>query len=667
MEGRMMGGVQAMNDGLPPSRNLLEVADLVEMFETAEDATVSARQLSERDRDYVDNIQYTAEEIKELNKRKQPVTIANRIKRKRDFLIGYEMSQRVDPRAMPRTPKHEADADGVQQALRYVAETERFDQIRSRVFDNLLVEGMGGYRVGVKQGANGDMEITLNRVAWDRMFYDPHSSEPDFSDAGYLGGVIWKDFDEAAAEYPDAIDALNTTLDSSSISDTYDDKPKFRVWADKKRKRVRVVYMWIKREGQWHFAEFTKGGILKAGPSPYVTDKGESDCELVFGSAYVNRENERYGLVREMISIQDEINKRRSKALHLLNVNQTTYEDGAITDIEQFRREKARPDGVMRVNPGFFDKVLSETRVDLAQGHMQLLQEAKGEIDMMAGNIALQGNALQKSAASGKAIIASQQGGAMEVAPIMDSLRDMDIRVFRAIWYRIRQFWTAEKWVRVTDDERNVKWLGLNVDPQQMQMAMQQDPSLQEKIAGTVANIAELDCDIIIDDAPDGLTPQLEQFQSLVELKKMDADKEIPFRAVMMAMPNLKNKDQILAAMDEAKKPPPEVAQLQQMMKQLEMAMAEAKVANEQASAQLKMAQAQKAMMPEGQQPQQIDPGPTQAELMETMASAEQKQSAAVLNYAKADQIGVETMLAPQQAAQQAETSRMKAEQSFGA
>jgi hypothetical protein len=334
-------------------------------------------------------------------------------------------------------------------------------------------------------------------------------------------------------------------------------------------------------------------------------------------------------------------------------------EEGAVNDIEKYRREAARPDGVKVVNPGFFDKIVSETRVDLATGHMQLLQEAKGEIDMMAGNIALQGNALQKSAASGKAIIASQQGGAMEVAPIMDSLRDMDIRVFRAIWYRIRQFWTAEKWVRVTDDERNVKWLGLNIDPQQAEMLKAQNP---DKIAGTVASIAELDCDIIIDDAPDGLTPQLEQFQSLVELKKMDANGEMPFRAIVAAMPNLKNKEQVMAAMDEAKQPPPEVAQLQERMKMLEMAMAEAKVAKEQSAARLNDARAQREMMPEGQPQQQIDPGPTEAEYMETMASAEQKQSAA-----KAEQIGVETMLAPQQAAQQAEASRMKAEQSFGA
>ena len=643
------------NDSMPSA------AEFVDMFESSEDASYEARQLAERDRDYVDNIQLTAEEIAALNKRKQPPIIVNRIKRKVDFLKGYEMGQRVDPRALPRTPQHEEDASGVEQALRYVADDQRFDHKRSRVWDNLLVEGAGGYRVGVKEGYDG-IAITIDRIPWDRMFWDPHSSEPDFSDAGYVGLVRWLDRDEAVREYsdnPEAESILTETLNNASVSDTFDDKPRWKVWADRKRRRVRVCQVWHRKGDEWHFAEFTKGGVLRQGPSPHKTDKGESDCELFFGSAYVNRDNDRYGIVREMIGPQDEINKRRSKALHLLNVNQVTMEEGAVNDIEKFRKEAARPDGVKVINPGFIDKIVAETRVDLATGHLNLLQEAKNEIDMMAGNIALQGNALQKSAASGKAIIASQQGGAMEVAPLMDALRDLDIRVFRAVWFRIRQYWTAEKWVRVTDDERNVKWLGLNVDPARQQMAMQ-DPAAQEKIAGMVGNIAELDCDIIIDDAPDGLTPQLEQFQSLVELKKMDANGELPFRAIVAAMPNLKNKEQVMAAMDEAKNVPPEVQQLQERMKMLEMAMAEAKVADTQAAAQLKQAQAQKAMMPEGQPAQQIDPGPTQAELMETMARAEQAQSAAVLNYAKADQIGVETMLAPQQMAQQANNEQAK-------
>ena len=647
-----------MTDDQTGDDGLLDAAALCQMFEESEDASINARKLAERDRDYVDNIQLTAEEISALGKRKQPPVVINRIKRKVDFLKGYEMGQRVDPRALPRTPKHEDDASSIEQALRYVAEEQDFDQLRSRVWDNLLVEGAGGYRVGIKDGYDG-IEITLNRVPWDRMFADPHSSEPDYSDARYLGLVRWEDRDEALAQYkdnPNADDILTDTLNSASISDTYDDKPKFRVWADKKRRRVRICQIWVKRQEQWFFAEYTKGGILRAGPSPHATDRGESDCELLFGSAYVNRDGERYGLIREMIGPQDEINKRRSKSLHLLNTNQIITEEGAI-DIESVRREAARPDGVIQVPPGSLDKVKIETRLDLAQGHMQLLQEAKNEIDMMAGNIALQGNALQRSAASGKAIIASQQGGAMEIAPLMDALRHLDIRVFRAIWYRIRQYWTAEKWVRITDDERNIKWVGLNVDPRQFEMMAAMNPSMAEQVQGVVGNLSELDCDIIIDDAPDGLTPQLEQFQALVELKKMDANGELPFRAILTAMPNLKNKEQVLAMMDQGQQPSPQ----QQMAQQLQVRGAEAKVAETEANAMLKQAQAQAALRPE--QPQQGDPGPTFAEQAETMASAEQKRSAAVLNYAKAEQAQVETLLAPQQMRAQAETARMKVKQ----
>ena len=51
------------------------------------------------------------------------------------------------------------------------------------------------------------------------MFCDPHSSEPDFSDAGYLGLVIWMNYDDALAMYPDDKEALDTTHDQRAIAD----------------------------------------------------------------------------------------------------------------------------------------------------------------------------------------------------------------------------------------------------------------------------------------------------------------------------------------------------------------------------------------------------------------------------------------------------------------
>ena len=554
---RTSAGLIDDNDRAESDDGRLDVGDLCRMFEQSEDATLEARGNSERDRDYLDGIQHSAQEIAVLERRRQPIVTDNRIKTKIDFLVGLEKQQRIDRRALPRTPKHEEDADGATQALRYICHTENHDDKRSGVWRNMLVEGAGGIRVYVepsrKNYGQGEMEIRIDYVSWDRMFWDPHSSRPDFSDAAYLGIVIWMDFDDALAKYPEGKEALDTTM--ATHSDTYDDKPKFSSWADKKRKRVRICQMWIKRDDSWHFAEFTKGGILKAGPSPYLTDTGESDCELFFQSAFINRENERYGYVREMISPQDEINKRRSKTLHIMNSKQIVMAQGAVNDVEKARAEAARPDGVIVVNPpvngGIGDNFTFQSDTTMAEGNFKLLVEAQNSIDLKGPNATMLGDKAQgSSSASGKAIIASQQGGMISLGDLTDNLRHLDLRVFRAIWNRIRQFWTAEKWVRTTDDERNIKWVALNVDRGQWGMLMQQDPTAAQRVAGIVGSVAELDCDIIIDEAPDNLTPQLEQFQALVELKKLDINNELPLRAFIETVPNLKNRAKFLELMD---------------------------------------------------------------------------------------------------------------------
>lgn len=626
------------------SDGLLSVTELVAMFEESEDASYTARGLSERDRDYVDNKQLDDTTLAALKKRRQPPVIDNRIKTKVDYLVGLEKQQRIAPKALPRTPQHENDADGATQGIRYVSDSQDYDGKRSGVWRNMLVEGAGGISVSVvpsrysPQQAMGttamsgpQFDIQLRRMSWDRLFYDPHSSELDFADAGYLGEVLWRDYDDALATYkdnPEAKDILETTLNTAA-SNTYDDKPKFRVWADKARKRVRIVHIWVKRDDEWYFAEFTKGGILKAGPSPYKNDKGQSDCELFFQSAYVDRDNNRYGLVREMISLQDEINKRRSKSLHLLNTTQIITEQGAFNDPEKARREAARPDGMIVVNPGFFDKTKIETRADLATAHFQLLQEAKNAIDLKGPNATEMGDkagAGGSNAASGRAIIASQQGGMIQIGDLMDNLRHLDKRVFAAIFNRMRQFWTGEKWVRVTDDERNVKWVGINVDPQQLQNT---SPETQQKIGSIVGNIAELDCDIIIDEAPDNVTPQLEQWQALVELAKSGV--QIPPDLLIESAPNLKNKDKIIEKMQQ---PNPQAVEAQK----IQTAGMVAEVEKTQSETALNQAKAVQAVQPQSgpapkpekfELPPELQAAQAMADVRETYASADHKDAQA--------------------------------------
>lgn len=94
------------------------VENLVRQFEEAEDQGRENREKCQRDRDYYDGYQLTDEEINTLTQRGQPVVVFNRIAPKVDAVLGFERRMRVDPRAYPRTPKHEQDAESITDAIR---------------------------------------------------------------------------------------------------------------------------------------------------------------------------------------------------------------------------------------------------------------------------------------------------------------------------------------------------------------------------------------------------------------------------------------------------------------------------------------------------------------------------------------------------------------------
>ena len=102
--------------------------------------------------------------------------------------------------------------------------------------------------------------------------------------------------------------------------------------------------------------------------------------------------------------------------------------------------------------------------------------------------------------------------------------------VYESCWMAAREFWTAGKWVRVTDDLNETRWVGINrpvrlmdrladMDPQRRAMVMQQmqlqpgDPRLQQVI-GIENDISDLDVDITIEEGIDIPSLQAEEFQS---------------------------------------------------------------------------------------------------------------------------------------------------------
>jgi hypothetical protein len=574
----------------------LPLNTLKSMVENATDLTSTARELSERDRDYYDEHQWTAEEISVLQKRKQPVITINRIKRKVDAMVGIEQRARTDPRAYPRNPQDEQAAEIATKALVYVDDDTRFDTKKSAAFENLLIEGYGGVEVVVEQ-RRGKFEVVINRLRWEEMFFDPHSREKDFSDAAYLGTQKWMTLDAALELYDGVYEGdleavLETSLRGAQDGDTYDDRPNgsnaFR-WADDRQKRVRVAQMYYRSRGVWYLAIFCGEDAIYNKPSPYLDEDGNPSCPIILMTAYIDRDNVRYGLVRGLISQQDEINKRRSKLLHQLNSRQTIGIKGAVDSVAELKRQVALPDGHIAINLEAFEDAARVgmkpfdimPNTDQTSGQFALLQEAKAEIDLMGPNPSLIGQT--NSSASGRAIMAQQQAGLAELAPIYDSLRDWTVRVYRAIWERIRQYWTEERWVRVSDETEGLQFVGVNVVQGYMQVIDMQtgQPTLKPQVQNPVA---EMDVDIIIEDAPDYVTLRQEEFEQLAQM----AQNGIPVPPEMIIeASSLRNKKRLLEALKEkGQAMQQQQAQAMQAQMQLEGMKAQAVAQKDMASAQ---------------------------------------------------------------------------------
>lgn len=569
--------------------------DRITEFRDFSDSTLSMRAQAERCREYKNGNQLSEEERKALKKRKQPPVIDNKIQDKCDTLMGIEQQTRTDPKAYPRTPQHEDDADAATDALRYVKDDNAFTEVTTAAFDNLIVEGLCAGEVIIEPRKGKPPRVRMKRIRWDRTYYDPHSLELDYSDARYKGFFTWMDLEgEAKPLWPKKSEVLDLCFSGESISTdtTHEDKPRFAMISDK-RKRVQVFTTYFREARGWMRAVWCLGGYLE-GPEPsnYEDEDGNPDCCIELQALYKDSDGNPFGAVPRWLDLQDAHNKRHSKMMHLLNTKQLHAEKGAFEDINKARAELHKPDGVIEYNPGMKSEIV--TNLDMAQGQFQLMQYTDAQLSATGPNAALMG---QTGDISGRAKQLDQQGGMLMTAPLANALRSWKTRMYRHAWNRIRQYWTAPMWIRVTDNEDNVRFAGLNqpstvgelqakklakqkLAPEQKTAMVKQiaaDPQAMQKAIEN--NVAEMDVDIIIDEAPDTVIVQSEEFEKLVRLAE-SGQVQIPPKALIAASQlRAQTKKQIMDEMSGANDPMQEkMAQMQARMLELEAALKEGEV-----------------------------------------------------------------------------------------
>lgn len=548
------------------SSKLKNLSELRLMFDDYRSNTEVYRQQALVDLDFYDGKQWTVEERKELEARGQPDTYINRIKVAVNGILGVVEKSRADPRAWPRTPADEQSSDVCTDTLRYIADYNRFKVIKQDCFFDMLVPGTAAVITELDRHTK---RVKLTQIRWEEFFIDPRSRRWDGRDARYMGCAKWMYAEDVAAIWKTKAGDLDNAMSTGVpgiIDESFQDRPIFAGWLDRRNKRIMIVEVYYRIGRDWYRSIYYAGGVLEEGASMYHDDQGLSVCPVECVTAYVTRENERIGVSRDMRPIQEEINKRRSKLLHLLNSAQIQAEDPSAidVDVDTARIEAARPDGVI---PYGWKRV---PVTDMTAGQAALLAEAKSELERFGPNPAILGR--QGADASGRAVMARQQAGLTELAIIFSRFDDFELRCYRMAWYCAKEYWTDAMWVRVTDDMQAPKFIRINEPIKHGPTGM---------VLGYKNKLADLDVDIIIDTEPETANIMAEMFRDLIQVVSANPlyAQQVPFELLIELSP-LPRKRMILDMLKANKEGP--AAQQQNQVKEaathLQMAEQAAKV-----------------------------------------------------------------------------------------
>lgn len=426
--------------------------------------------------------QWEESTLKTLKQAKRPALTINRIKPVIRTLSGYQRQNRRDLKVLPRRGGVDAVAQINTALLKHVSDESNYDQVASQCFLDGLIGGRGFMSADVdymKDPISGQLMIKREDPFLVRE--DPFNTEYSLNGGRFVFRLRWLDKDQVDSMYPkaketegfwDGIDGLTGADGISEETDDYfcderqkiNDIGKFRYlvkecwYKEYKSKKIVVdrVAGWMEDYNSFGEDEDERAynvGLMKL-QSDSISVETRTVPELNVMTLIGNKELdqitdpyngmtlfpiERFspeimyaekqmcrGEIQDIISAQDELNKRRSQALHLINTSANSgyiVEKGALnaTQLQRLQTMGSQAGVVIQTEQGGLNKLKRIEPSQLSTGHVELSQLADGDIKAISGvNADLLGGG-DTNATSGVAMEMRRRQGLINVEPVFDN------------------------------------------------------------------------------------------------------------------------------------------------------------------------------------------------------------------------------------------------------
>jgi len=461
-----------------------------------------------------------SEEERDLSDK--PLLVVNHLFPRIQAVAGSIVRQRPQIKVLPRGKFDAMVSQIATVVIRYLLEVNKFPLHLYTALLDSLVCGIGWLRARVNPDLTSE-PIKLESLSPEEVIYDYKDKSIDLSSGRYVAVYKLIPEEEARAIYGDFRPAVllswidinqYTWLDSESVVSVIEGE--YRKWT-----RTQVVWDGVQAEvytPQLHDRLLSEGKVrltemavpvvhkfLVVGET-VIYDEPTPFTSYSFVPVIFHRTQDGYpmGLVDLLKDLQKEINKRRSKALHYLDVLRVIAEEGAVKEPSDLLKELERTVSFIEYRPQY--KLEIQRELELSATHYKFLEGAIQELTLISG-ISPDLMGLPTNARTGTAL-------QMRVLQAMTGLVHLLLKVeeaFRSISYRAfnlaRLLYTDTRFVELTDLAINE--LGL-FNPEQM--------SELEKLR---SKLVEGRFDLIVKVGATDTTQRQEHLAHLVELLKV--------------------------------------------------------------------------------------------------------------------------------------------------
>jgi hypothetical protein len=536
---------------------------------------------------YKEGDQWTSAEKTELENRHQPATVNNQVNVTINRMVGQFVKQKTRIAFRGRnSPEDDPTAQVLSDLFLYIRQNNALEFEERDLAEDGFTGGFGCLEAYVSFDDLLQPEIKMREEDPFNIFPDPNSRRYDWNeDATFICRAKWVDLDEAQELYPTYKHELVGLVNQSGGFETGQlgnvDSFKKENYVDYKTKRVRLVDDYYKVKEKQSICLFADGTAIDKTKLEFVDIQGnrrpikkkeiedlkklnpnyteldrvisrmecavftygmlfdhkELKCKLfpfIPYYAYRKKDGQPYSLIEVGLSMQDAINKRESKALHLLNTNRAIYQTNSIQDKVELAIEMAKPDGQIEVRN--LEQFKLDSNLELASTQYQMHLGGIQDFRRITG---VNPDALGEKSEmrSGVGVARKQMMTDLIVAPIFDNFRRTRAIEAKVVLELIRNYYTEPKVFYITDDLQATKAINLDEN--------------------SIASIKQSLYDVVVDDLPDVTTVQQEQQQLIATM----LPQILPFgpfwTMLLFQMSEVRNKDEIIEQIKQLSAPPP--------------------------------------------------------------------------------------------------------------